>query len=215
MRGTGLRTRAAWFGGATTVLGVLLTLGCGGGGGGGGGTGPTNEDLAAEYTADGWDAFEQGNYAAARGHFEDALEKVGTYGQAYLGLGWCQAAAGEYLSAKTSFDQAISNGVTGADPYAGKAAALRDANPPDYSGTISAASAALSAAPTYQFSHDTSFDWRDLRLIMAQCYFALGEYESANEQVGLLGGDEQDEQSPTFVENLLAELENLGSAIRS
>jgi len=196
-------------------LGLALSAGCGGGGGGDDGTGPTDGELAAEYTANGWEAFEAGNISTAQGHFEDALEKVGTYGQAHLGLGWCQASTGDYTDAKASFDAAIANGISGADPFAGKAAALRDITPPDYSGAVSAASSALSAAPSYQFSHDSSFDWRDLRLIMAQCYFALGDYESANDQLGLLGGDEQDEGSETFVEDLLAELEELGSTIRS
>lgn len=60
-----------------------------------------------------------------------------------------------------------------------------------------------------------TLDWRDLRLILAQSHFALGEYTDANAQVTLLGGTAPDPNSPTFVEDLLAEIERLGRTIGS
>lgn len=193
------------------AAGTLFWFGCGGGGGDG--NGPTDEELAAEYTAAGWTAFEAGDFEEAEGHFSDALEKVETYAPAHLGFGWCRALGGDYAGASTSFDAAIANGLSGADPYAGKAAALRDIVPADHAGAIEAATLALGAAPTYQFSHDASFDWRDLMLILAQASFALGDYATANDHLPPLGAAALNESSDTFVEDLLAELEDLGTTI--
>lgn len=50
-----------------------------------------------------------------------------------------------------------------------------------------------------------------MRLILAQSHFALGQYAEANDQVGQLGGNMQDPLSDTFVEDLLAEIERLGT----
>jgi hypothetical protein len=44
---------------------------------------------------------------------------------------------------------------------------------------------------------------------MAQAYFALNDYNSANARVDSLGGDVQNPASPTFVEDLADEIERL------
>jgi hypothetical protein len=65
----------------------------------------------------------------------------------------------------------------------------------------------MSAA--YSFSHDTSFDWHDLHLIIAQSHYGLGEFLEAKAHVDSLGGVALDPESPTFVEDLAAEIERL------
>jgi len=104
---------------------------------------------------------------------------------------------------------------SGADPDAGSAIIRRDLEPVDYSAAISAAQAALGANATYVFAHDTALDWKDLRLILAQSYFTLGQYTNANSEVQALGGNTLDPQSPTFVADLLSEIQTLGDTIGS
>jgi len=115
--------------------------------------------------------------------------------------------------AVTSFESALTGGFPGADPHAGKAIVLRDLEPVDYGAAIASVNAALGIDPNYVFAHDAALDWQDLRLILAQSHFALGEYAEANAQVGILGGTVQDPTSPRFVEDLLSEIERLGKTI--
>jgi hypothetical protein len=113
----------------------------------------------------------------------------------------------------TSFDAALAHGFAGADPHAGKAIVQRDLEPVDYSAAIASANAALGVDADYEFEHDNRLDWQDLRIILAQSHFALGQYAEANTQIGALGGTMQDPSSPAFVEDLLAEIERLGQII--
>ena len=162
-----------------------------------------------EATADGWTAFDQGNWVAAEEHFRTAIEADSTFSEAHNGLAWCCAHQDSFQDANQHFDMAIALGITSAEPYAGKAAVLRDTSPADYEGAIDAATEALTIEPGFTFGHDTTFDWRDLRLILAQSYFALGQYFDANAQVDSLGGDVQDPDAEDFVEALLKEIEVL------
>jgi hypothetical protein len=116
-------------------------------------------------------------------------------------------------ASKASFDNAISNGFSGADPHAGKAVVLRDIEPVDYDGAIMSANMALTADANYQFEHDASMNWQDLRVILAQSYFATALYTDAAAEVTALGGTPPDPQSDAFVEDLLAEIERLSDAI--
>ena len=158
----------------------------------------------------GWDAFETGDFAGAKADFEKAIANDAANSAAHNGLGWANMMLDDLSGAVTSFDAALTNGFTGADPHAGKAIVQRDLAPVDYNAAIVSANAALGIDTNYAFEHDTSLNWQDLRLILAQSHFALGQYTEANTQVGALGGNVQDGSSSTFVEDLLAEIERLG-----
>ena len=69
------------------------------------------------------------------------------------------------------------------------------------------ADTALIKSGTYTFSHRTSFDYRDLRVIKAQCHFYLKEYTQAVAEIGALGGNTVDPNDP---EAVAAEIERLG-----
>ena len=161
----------------------------------------------------GWSAFESGDFAGAKSDFERAIADDPTNSAAHNGLGWANMKLDDLQGAVTSFDAALTHGFIGADPHAGKAIVLRDLEPVDYAAAIASANTALGIESNYAFAHDARLDWKDLRLILAQSHFALGEYVEANSQIGVLGGTMQDPASPTFVEDLLAEIEHLGQVL--
>lgn len=185
---------------------LALVVGCGGGGGGGG-----PSDTADSLTDEGWDLFEQGNYAGAIGKFNGAVALDVMYAEAYEGLGWSYAKLDSLPRALANLELCIARGMTTADPYAGKAPVLRDMDPPQYANAITAAGTALSKSATYEFAHYEEFDYRDLHMIRAQCYYALNQFTQAKAEVDALGGTALDPNSPTFEKDLAAEIERLGS----
>jgi tetratricopeptide (TPR) repeat protein len=191
---------------AGLISSLALLVGCGGGDGGGGGPD------AASLTAEGWAHYEQGRYPDAIGKFDAAVEADPAYADAYNGLGWSYGKLDSLAEAAANFAWCISNGETGPDPYAGQAPVLRDLDPPQFSNAITAASTALSKSSTYEFSHNEDFDWRDLRLIMAQCYFQLKDYTQALAQVDILDpSNTVDPSGPAFEyrRDLAAAIEDL------
>ena len=184
---------------------LLMAFGCGGDGGGG------PSDTAASLTAAGWALFEQGEYEAAIVKFNQALGLNATYSDAYNGLGWSKAKLDSLGSSLGSFGQCLLLDGGLSDAYAGCAPVYRDyeAEPAHFDSAIASASEALTLDARYAFSHDTSFDWYDLHLIMAQSHFGLGQYDLANAEVDSLGGNVQNPASSTFVEDLADEIERL------
>jgi len=161
----------------------------------------------------GWAAFGAGQYDTAEQLFTQAATEDATNHEAHNGKGWALLRLDNLAGAIVSFDAALNNGFAGADPHVGKAILLRDLRPVNYAAAITEANTALSIDSDYAFVHDTELDWKDVRLILAQCYFATGQYDEANSQVGLLGGTMQNPASDTFVEDLLAEIQALGELI--
>ena len=186
---------------------VVILGGCGGGDTG------TDPILLPGLVDQGWSAFESRDYSGAETSFEQAIADDPENSRAHNGLGWANTRLDKLQGAVSSFDNALTYGFEGADPHAGKAIVLRDLEPVDYTAAISSANTALGIESNYAFAHDAGLDWKDLRLILAQSHFALGEYVEANTQVGILGGTVQDPDSPTFVSDLLAEIDRLGQII--
>jgi tetratricopeptide (TPR) repeat protein len=190
---------AAWL-----VLSVSVFSGCGGDEG----TAP-----AQSLVEQGWDAFESGKFGSAASRFEEEIDLNPRNASAHNGLGWANAKLGNLSDAITNFDDALSHGFRGVDPRAGQAIVYRDVEPANYTLAIAAAQTALAADADYQFAHDPELNYLDLHLILAQSYFAMGDYTDANDEVAVLGGNVQNPASATFVEDLLAEIERLGQVV--
>jgi tetratricopeptide (TPR) repeat protein len=184
---------------------LLTAFGCGGEGGGG------PSDTAASLTSAGWTLFEKGEYEAAITKFNQALGLDPAYADAYNGLGWSNAKLDSLGKSLVSFGLCITRDDDLTDAYAGCAPVYRDyeAEPAHFDSAIAFASDALIMDDTYSFSHDTSFDWRDLLIIRAQSHYGLGEFLDARDDVILLGGAVLDPESDTFVEHLAQEIERL------
>jgi len=168
-------------------------------------------DPPEDPVALGWSAFEAGDFAEAQTQFSAAIAQDATNADAYNGLGWTFLATAQLSSALQQFDAAVSNGVSGAAAQAGRSISLRDIEPVDYDAVVVAANAALTIDDDFVFAYDTSFDWHDVLLLVAQAHFALGAYGDASTAVTSLGGDGQDSQSPTYVADLLTEIDRLSS----
>ena len=189
------------------VVALAFALGCGGGD-----TGPA--ESASSRTAEGWTLFGDGDYEDAVAKFERAIELDNSYAEAYSGLGWCYANMNMLEEALDNFGRAIDGNpheTVLADAYAGSSPVYRDADtrPAHFDSAAAYADSALSIDRFYKFDYDTTFNWQDLHLIMAQSYFQLQEYGLAKARVDSLGGKSLDPGSPTFVDSLAAEIERL------
>jgi tetratricopeptide (TPR) repeat protein len=132
---------------------------------------PNNE---VSLTAQGWTAWELGDYENAMLLFNDALNFDTSYPDAYNGMGWTSLRQGDLQTAGTRFETAITNGLTTQDAYAGGLAVYRDVTGKlplamTYGVTL------LNNDPLYVFSHDTTIDADVVRLMLAQVFFRLGE----------------------------------------
>jgi tetratricopeptide (TPR) repeat protein len=183
---------------------IVVVLGCGGDGGG-------PSDTAGSLTQAGWTLFEQGEYELAIDKFERALELDADYADAFNGLGWSNAKLDNLAQALENFGMCVSNAPSLTEGYAGCAPVYRDydTEPAHFDSAVAFASTALTQDSAFEFSHDDNFDWRDLRLIMAQSYYGLGEFLLAKAQVDALGGISLDPGSDTFAEDLADEIERL------
>jgi tetratricopeptide (TPR) repeat protein len=159
----------------------------------------------------GWSEFEKSEFEEAWQSLQQAIQKDPEYGEAYNAVGWCCAKLDSLEEGLEAFDQAISKGVSSADPRAGKAVIHRDLDPVSFQSAIDWADSALAVDSNHVFSHDESFDWKDLRLVLAQSYYGLSRYDKAHAQVDILNpSNSLDRESPSYVEDLLAEIERLG-----
>lgn len=196
------------------ALCLPLVFGCGGDDGDDpGGNGPATEPTATELANQGWDNFEDSDLDSAASFFTDALDADSTYSDAWTGLGWVDLLRDSLSNAMADFNEAIALDADQEDAHAGSAALLPEMVPPDFQGAIDAANEVLDGSRRYIFDHDTSFDWMDLRLIMAQSFFALTEYDSANIQVDSLGGTPADSADTWFVDTLAIRIQRLGENI--
>lgn len=130
---------------------------------------------------------------------------------AYLGLGWCYAMIDEMADSLSNLDVAIAREPDAPDSYAAKAFVLLAQD--EFEAAIPPAEKAISlSGEEYVFSHIADVQTRSLRLLMAECYYAMGQYDDAQAQIDILEPDnELDQDSPTYEKDLLLKIENLKS----
>ncbi|MFC1530275.1 hypothetical protein ACFL6R_06130 [Gemmatimonadota bacterium] len=140
----------------------------------------------AHSTSRGWAAFTAGEYTDAFQHFQIALNLDGNYAEAFHGRGWTHLIRDDLSNARVQLLTAISKGLTTVDVYAGLAILYREL--PDLQTAIGHALTVVTGDPDWEFSHLTSIDYRDMHLLMAQCYFRQGEdwFDEAQGQVDIL-----------------------------
>jgi tetratricopeptide (TPR) repeat protein len=183
-----------------SILGAAIAcLSCGDDGPSGPG-----ED-ASPLVSQGWTYFEDGQFDSARVQFEEALSIEPDLADAHNGLGWSILFLGlppsnEPLDeAVTAFERAIDLELYAADPQVGLAIAHQAEG--DYEAAVDYALEALDLEPTYSFRHRQSVNYLDVRIVLAQSYFHMGEshYPEAQAQVDILepgnGLDPEDESS--------------------
>jgi tetratricopeptide (TPR) repeat protein len=139
---------------------------------------------AVELNEEAWGEYILGEYAGARALFEQAVSKDANLTEARLGLAWSDAHMGNYTASVSGFDAVIASGEHKTDAFAGRAAAALEM--PDYPLSIASADSALTRDPDYFFERQAAYNSGDLRLILAQSYFALAEYGASQDQVDLI-----------------------------
>jgi tetratricopeptide (TPR) repeat protein len=176
-----------------------------------GGCGNDEEVVApdtGERISRGWKEYVAGNYEDAIAKYEEALEEDPASGEAYNGIGWARARLGQLVGSMDSFKKAVTKDPGNADAHAGLAGAyLADG---DYERAIASAKLVLSLEPEYVSDHD-DIQAADIRVLLAQCYYNVGDYAAAEAQIDVLGGAGKglNAASPTYPADLLSVIEEL------
>jgi tetratricopeptide (TPR) repeat protein len=184
---------------ATVALLLVLSGGCGGD------NNPTAADLAARYTAQGWDAFEVGDYSGALVKFDEALDQLSEYIPALEGRGWALAFLGEFAEARLEFVLARElSGTNRVATWAG--GAFSHAALEQWDQVVEWAESAISLDATWQFSHAPDIRVTHLRYILATAYWYRGSYEQCGGQLDILEPGVVHDLDP---QALLADLQRL------
>ena len=163
---------------------------------------------AGELISRGWTEYVVGNYEDAIAKYQEALEEDSTSAEAYNGIGWAKARLGQPNSSIDSFKKAVEKDPANADAHAGLAGAyLADGN---YELAIASANLVLLLEPEYTSHHD-DVKAADVRILLAECYYNIGDYTAAKAQIDLLGVSVRalDASSPTYPADLLSLIEKL------
>lgn len=170
-------------------------------------------DVYDTAVAVGWLGFEAGSYGDAVLTFDKAVEIDPALSQAYLGLGWSYAMLDQMDFALPNLDLAIERDAESPDGYAGKAFIHLARG--EYESAIEAARQGIDfGGEDYVFIQIPDVQTRNLRLVMAESHYALGQHSDAQAQVDILNPDNNlDENNRTYEQELLLEIENLGSVV--
>ncbi|GEM_PF-1065471 len=191
------------------------------------GNGPTvsdgdsfvTEPTAQLLTAQGWTLFESGEFAGAATAFVRAQGKDPSYADAWSGGGWVRLRQGRREEAQSDFEQCLSLDEHHWDAAAGLAVVLAALG--DKESSIPWCTAILDAeGETYEFDHDSEVTSRTVRILLAENYVYLLDFESALTQVRILdpsveldaGDPETWGMFPTFESALLAQIEALDTS---
>lgn len=137
-----------------------------------------------------WQEFEGGQYDKAISLFTELFNGASsseTRGEALSGRAWSQSYKRVFEKAKS--DYAFALGLAGIAPQTkndlrvGYALVLNAVN--DFSGAVTFASAALAEKPAYSFPHDSKISVKRIRLLLAQSYYATGQFPLAAAQMDL------------------------------
>jgi len=154
-------------------------------------TGPGPAPVEKDYLALGWANFESQKYDSAVVNFTTAYNQATTVlvrGEALGGRGWAYMYKREISKGKADFVFAL--GLTGLAPAVlndirvGGAFAFYSLN--DFSTAASHASAALTENPSYAFTHDAKVTAKRVRVLLAQSYYAAGQFPQCAAQLDLL-----------------------------
>ena len=190
------------------VLFIVILYGCGG-----------SEDVVstkADYVNRGWIEYAAGSYEAAIEQFQFALTNDPEKAEAYNGIGWAYARLGktrdEINDSIDNFKKATSKDPQNADAHAGLAGVYFISG--DYEQAIASAEQVLRIKLDYQSPHD-KMKANNVRLLLAESYYNIGDYSSAKSQIEQLGvyGKTFDPGSPTYLSDLLLAIEELSKKI--
>ncbi len=189
----------------------LLYFGCG--------SDPDEEQAATpeESLNNGWMEYRSGNYGTAILAFEKALadgDGVSTtaVADAYNGLGWVYWGFSQntgvnqknITTALSKFQEAIALDVDNADAWVGQAGLLlaRRGSQDDLKDALKAIDNALQGDTEYLYRHDYDSE-ADLRALKIQCYYYLGEWGKARDEISRVLAIEKNNGVALTIQGLL------------
>jgi len=139
---------------------------------------PVNAELSVSEMIDrGWERFEEADYSGALIEFEAAIERGGDIADAHNGAGWSAGQLTNSLSvAAASFSRSLATDTTMYDALGGWAFIAFQQD--EFTSAIEKADSLLHRRPGWRFLHQTSLDFRDVRLMTAHSYFFMLDFES-------------------------------------
>ena len=150
-------------------------------------------EAARKNLADGWTAYNRGDFSAALLSFERAINLDENLADAHNGLGWTHLSASPVSSinpqimttAKGAFEEAIRIDTSNADAWLGLANTLflRRDKDSDFRAALRAINNALDADNGFFFRHDYQ-SAAELHALKAACYYYLGETALAKSSIG-------------------------------
>ncbi|MBI4549240.1 MAG: hypothetical protein HY707_14760 [Ignavibacteriae bacterium] len=147
-------------------------------------TGEPDEQTAAKLTEQGWESFTLGGYQAALRKFLEAIRANPEYVDAYNGTGWTYAKLNNLDSSKIQFTTGLNKDPNNLEIKAGLSFVYNAQKDYDFSNDL-----ALQVADSdsnWSFRRDTTITVDDLRLLIAENYFAIGNYSASLAQVKIL-----------------------------
>ena len=151
---------------------LVIFCGCGGD------KGPTIV-TAEELISQGWPKFVAGNFSGASGDFSAAiaLDSSANNYEGLLGLGWAELRQSHGGLAEKAFLKYLSKVSVSDDAEAGLALAyLADAK---FEDAIVSANAVLLSNSDWTFSHASSINHLDLKLVIVQSYYETADYSQS------------------------------------
>lgn len=143
-----------------------------------------DEKTAEQLVEEGWQAFSSKNYQLAARRFDEALGKDVNYIEAYDGAGWSYAKFNNLTVSENRFLTGLSKDSVRYQMRAGLAV-LRHAQK-RYNESAAILEQLLALEVNWQFRGDTSIGVADLRLLLAENYFALANYTASLTHVRVL-----------------------------
>ena len=167
----------------------------------------TTDDYQSSVDA-GWLAYEEAQFTDASFLFVGALAIDPSGTEAWNGLGWSRLRRDSLDGAADAFQTGSALSTPTADLYAGWGFVLNAQK--NYGGSNTQTISALSADPQWQFVHEAGLTSVDLKILLAENYFALGQFSQSLTAVQSVNVDFTADVSNTDGQaELAAEIERL------
>ena len=141
-------------------------------------------ETAIQLVGDGWQAYANHQYQLALNKFNSAISLSGSMVDAYNGAGWSSAKLDQLSGAATLFGRGNTRDTNNTDILAGLA--LVNNARKNYAASAANASAVLQKNAHWFFERDTLVDYDDIRVVLAEDDYAVGDFNSSLAVVRLM-----------------------------
>jgi len=177
------------------------------------------EITASDLLSQGWTYFNAGSFSAALTSFQQAKAKDPALVDAYNGSGWCQGILGYRDDALATFKSGLIRQFSNLEMRAGISFVYASLD--SCQAAIQSDSLVLLSDSLWGFSHkyllsaDQLMNYKEMNLLLAECYYKLGNFTASLDAVKKLDPafDIADVSTSDGQKELLSKIENLTSAI--